>query len=119
MQQMCSTDQVADPVRGHILAGLTGLPVGDESFHVLLERPGAKIERIVSPPGFSTPAGEWMEEATEEFVLIIEGRARLEVEGTAPLDLNPGDHLRIPAGCRHRVASPDEHHATIWLAVHC
>lgn len=104
---------------GHILTGLTSLPAERESFDALLERPGVKIERIVSPPGTVTPVGEWMEEDTHEFVLIIDGRAQLEIEGGAIIDLNPGDHLHIPAGCRHRVASTDEHHVTVWLAVHC
>ncbi len=116
---MYLADRAADPVRGHILAGLSDCTGDSESFQVLLERPGAKIERIVSPPGFSTPPGEWMEETTEEFVLVLEGRAQLEMDGGAILDLTPGDHLQIPAGCRHRVAATDEHRATIWLAVHC
>lgn len=86
---------------------------------MLLQTPGAKIERIVSPPATSTPADQWLEEKTDEFVFLVEGRARLEVEGSSSIDLNPGDHLHIPAGCRHRVAWTDDHHRTVWLAVHC
>jgi cupin 2 domain-containing protein len=32
--------------------------------------------------------------------------------------LSPGDHLLIPAGCRHRVERTDLTQKTVWLAVH-
>ena len=97
---------------------LRDLPAGAETaerFEDLLTRPGVRIERIVSS-GQSTAPGEWMEQAWEEWVLLVSGRAGLTLEGGAPLTLSPGDHLLIPAHCRHRVdftATP-----TVWLAAH-
>ena len=86
-----------------------------ERFEDLLARPGVRIERIVSS-GQSTPPGEWMEQAWDEWVLLVSGRAGLTLEGEAPLSLSPGDHLLIPAHRRHRVDFTET--PTVWLAVH-
>ena len=89
----------------------------EEAFSTLLERPGVRIERIV-PHGHTTPADAPYDQAGNEWVLLVQGAARLWLDGSGERDLAPGDHLLIPAGCRHRVTwtSPDE--TTVWLAVH-
>lgn len=97
---------------------LRDLPVGAEAaerFEGLLNRPGVRIERIVSS-GQSTPPGEWLEQAWDEWVLLVAGRAGLTLEGDPPLTLEPGDHLLIPAHRRHRVDWTDT--PAVWLAVH-
>lgn len=86
-----------------------------ERFEDLLTRPGVRIERIVST-GHSTPPGEWMDQAWDEWVLLVAGRAGLTLEGEAPQTLAPGDHLLIPAYRRHRVDWTET--PTVWLAVH-
>jgi cupin 2 domain-containing protein len=86
-----------------------------ERFEDLLNRPGVRIERIVSS-GQSTPPGEWMDQAWDEWVLLVAGRAGLTLEGDEPLTLQPGDHLLIPAHRRHRVDWTET--PTVWLAVH-
>ena len=86
-----------------------------ERFEDLLTRPGVRIERIVSS-GQSTPAGEWLEQDWDEWVLLVAGGAGLTLEGEAPLVLRPGDYLLIPAHRRHRVDSTDT--PTVWLALH-
>jgi cupin 2 domain-containing protein len=94
------------------------LPAGAEAaerFEDLLLRPGMRIERIVST-GQSTPPGEWMDQAWDEWVLLVSGRAGLTLEGEAALTLQPGDHLLIPAHRRHRVEWTET--PTVWLAVH-
>jgi cupin 2 domain-containing protein len=69
----------------------------------LLERPSLRIERIVST-GQATPEGEWYDEDTDEWVLLLAGSARLRMEGEdEDRDLVPGDWLLLPAHCRHRV----------------
>jgi cupin 2 domain-containing protein len=86
-----------------------------ELFTSLLDRPGVRIERIVSF-GQTTPAEAPYDQAWDEWVLLVEGAARLWIEGQDEAVLGPGDHLLIPAHRRHRVtwtASP-----TVWLAVH-
>ena len=99
---------------------LTGLPDarGGEIFEPLVERNGVRVERIVSR-GQATPDGEWYDQAGDEWVLVVAGRAELLIEGEAtPRELGPGDYLHLPARCRHRVAWTDPDSPTVWLAVH-
>lgn len=92
---------------------------GDEIFQTLYEKEGVRIERIVSD-GHATPPGEWYDQERDEWVLLVSGGAKLLFDGGAPpLILKPGDHVMIPAGCRHRVEWTDTRQKTIWLAVHC
>ena len=92
-------------------------PGPDESFTTLVERPGVRIERIVSH-GHVTPADRPYAQVQDEWVMLVTGSARLWIEGNDEVALAPGDHLFIPAGIRHRVTwtAPDE--PTVWLAVH-
>jgi cupin 2 domain-containing protein len=98
---------------------LAGLPSGAEGelTTVLLDRPGLHIERIVST-GQASPPGFWYDQPRGEWVLLVAGAARLEIEGDGERALAPGDHLLLPAHCRHRVAWTDPDRATVWLAVH-
>jgi cupin 2 domain-containing protein len=99
--------------------GLPAQPVADEIFEGLVERPGVRIERIVST-GQTTPEDEWYDQARDEFVLLVAGAAKLRVEGEAEdRALAQGDWLFIPAHCRHRVTWTREDPPTVWLAVHC
>lgn len=91
----------------------------DEEFFQTLAMSGfTKVERIISD-GQATPIGEWYDQNWDEWVLLIIGGAtlRFEVDNTL-LILNPGDHVMIPAGCRHRVEKTAKGKKTIWLAVH-
>ena len=88
-----------------------------ERFDELLARPGMRIARIVST-GHASPAGHWYDQASDEWVLLVEGSAGLEIEGEAVRRLDRGDYLLIPARRRHRVAWTDPDRPTIWLAVH-
>jgi cupin 2 domain-containing protein len=93
-----------------------GLP--EESFRDILNRGFVRIERIVSQ-GHRSPEGFWYDQDWDEWVLVVGGRACLEMEGRPePVELGPGDHLVIPSHTRHRVAWTDPRENTIWLAVH-
>jgi cupin 2 domain-containing protein len=107
----------APPVRVRNLYSDLPPPDGDEAFTALLERPGLRIERIVSH-GHVTPADRPYEQAQDEWVLLVQGGARLWLDGHGEVALSPGDHLLIPAGLRHRVTWTAPGEATIWLAVH-
>ncbi len=103
---------------GNLLSGLPSQPVVDEMVETLLERPGVRIERIVST-GQATPAGEWLDQASDEWVMVVAGRARLSIESEArDRELGPGDFVFLPAHCRHRVAWTDAEKPTVWLAIH-
>lgn len=89
-----------------------------ELVDVLVETPGARLERIVST-GQSTPPGEWYDQATSEWVLVLRGSAGLRFEDQAEVVvLRPGSCIDIPAHRRHRVEWTDPAQPTIWLALH-
>ena len=90
----------------------------EELFTVLAENGDVKIERIVSD-GHASPEGFWYDQSRHEWVLLVAGSAVLSLEtdsGIEQVDLNPGDHLLIPAHQRHRVESTSLTEKTIWLA---
>jgi cupin 2 domain-containing protein len=91
--------------------------VADEAFSALLERPGVRLERIVST-GQATPEGQWLSQPGEDWVLLLTGAAGLTLEGEETYALGPGDHVLIPAGRRHRVDWTDPDVPTVWLALH-
>jgi cupin 2 domain-containing protein len=88
-----------------------------ELVQTLLSVPGLRIERIVSM-GHRSPEGFWYDQELHEWVMLLQGSARLRFEGEEPIELGPGAFVHIPAHRRHRVewTSPDE--PTIWLAIH-
>lgn len=90
---------------------------GAEVFENLLERPGCRIERIVSQ-GQATPTGEWWTQAHDEWVIVLAGHAGLTLEGGVIQPLAIGDYCFIPAGTRHRVEWTHPRVPTVWLAVH-
>ena len=87
-----------------------------EHFQTLLERPGVRLERIVSDGQVSDP-GFWYEQRDDEWVLLLAGRAALEYGDGTRVELAVGDSLLIPAGLRHRVAHTAPR--TVWLALFC
>jgi cupin 2 domain-containing protein len=88
-----------------------------EDFTDLLSRPGVRIERIVSN-GQSTPEDVPFDQPHDEWVLLLSGSAGLWVEGESERVLRPGDHILLPAHCRHRVTWTAADQPTVWLAVH-
>jgi cupin 2 domain-containing protein len=104
---------------GNLLTDGPARPASDELFEALVERPGVRIERIVST-GQTTPEGDWYDQEGNEFVLVVAGAARLRIEGEAEdRALGEGDWLFLPTHCRHRVTWTREDPPTVWLAVHC
>lgn len=89
----------------------------EELFETLAQGGQVHIERIVSR-GQVTAAGEWYDQALNEFVLLLQGGARLEFLNGETFGLGPGDWCVIPAHRKHRVAWTDEERDTVWLAVH-
>ena len=102
------------------LMNLFDLPVprkDEELFETLLSKDNVTIERIVST-GQSTPDGEWYDQDWDEWVVVIQGRAGLLIEGQEEVILESGDHLFLPANEKHRVEWTDQTQETIWLAIH-
>ncbi|MDB5798947.1 MAG: hypothetical protein JWP36_2849 [Paucimonas sp.] len=110
-------DGMDQPGKGKLFAQLGPASAAQEQITALLQRPGLRIERIVSH-GQCSPAGFWYDQAEHEWVLLLQGSAGLELEGeNAIRHLRPGDYVSLPAHCRHRVAYTAAGEATIWLAV--
>ncbi len=102
---------------GNLLQNLPA-DLSEEAFSPLAAGPSTKIERIVSL-GHLTPPGQWFDQDWAEWVILLQGEARLEFEDEAePVRLKPMDYLLIPAHKRHRVAWTAPERKTVWLAVH-
>lgn len=92
-------------------------PITEELTEVLASSEDVRIERIISH-GHASPAGFWYDQQEHEWVMLLTGEAQLRIEKQDQLiHLKPGDFLRLPAHCKHRVewTTPDE--PTLWLAV--
>lgn len=90
----------------------------EEHIEVLRETGDLRIERIVSH-GHTSPEDFWYDQPRDEWVVLLTGSARLELEERAePLELRPGDWVDLPANARHRVTWTATDRPTIWLAIH-
>ena len=101
-----------DNIFSTIPTGLTG-----ELTELIAHNSSIRIERIISK-GHKSADGFWYDQNEDEWVTILKGAARLQLENNAEeVALSPGDHMLIPAHTKHRVrwTAPDEE--TIWLAI--
>jgi cupin 2 domain-containing protein len=66
--------------------------------------------------GHKSPKGFWYDQQEHEWVMVLKGAARLQLEDRV-VELKVGDWINIPAHKKHRVewTTPDE--PTVWLAV--
>jgi cupin 2 domain-containing protein len=92
--------------------------MSNEFFQILHKTSNMKIERIISR-GHSTPAGQWYDQDSDEWVILLKGQATLSYEDTTqPVNLSTGDYLFIPAHTKHRVDWTHQSCESIWLAIH-
>ncbi|HRY08468.1 MAG: cupin domain-containing protein [Actinobacteria bacterium] len=94
------------------LDDVTGWNGSAEFVEVLHRGAGTAIERIVSQ-GHTT---DWCDQDHDEWVLVHEGAARLELVEGRTLDLVAGQYVLLPARCRHRVVWTEQ--LTVWVTVH-
>jgi cupin 2 domain-containing protein len=88
----------------------------EERIEVLVQSAAARIERIISC-GQVTQPEEWYDQDEEEWVALLHGEAEITFGDGTILQLKKGDHLLIPAGCRHRVTYTSQNPPAVWLAV--
>jgi cupin 2 domain-containing protein len=103
-----------------MIYNLFSLPesIPQELFEDLIKTEHFRLERIVSV-GQSAPLGQWYDQETNEWVVLLSGSAGLLFEGEGePHILRPGDCILIPAHRRHRVEWTDPETRTVWLALH-
>jgi cupin 2 domain-containing protein len=85
---------------------------------ILAESKAVRIERIVSK-GHASPEEFWYDQERTEFVLLIQGEAKLEFAGKEEVtSMRPGDYVVIPPHVRHKVLWTPPGVETIWLALH-
>jgi cupin 2 domain-containing protein len=92
-------------------------PLTQERFESLCKSDGGWVERIISL-GHTSPEGEWYNQITDEWVLLLQGEAILEFENHTQTHLCKGDYLFLPSGLKHRVSYTSEDPPCIWIAIH-
>ena len=102
---------------GNLFAGLPRTPTTEEAFAELLRHPGVRVERIVST-GQCSPPDFWYDQAEGEWVIVLQGSARLRfADENEARTLQAGDFIDIAPHRRHRVDWTDPTQTTVWLAV--
>ena len=86
-----------------------------ELIETLIQSDGVRVERIVSH-GHASPEGFWYDQDEHEWVMVLQGSARLQLEDKT-IELGPGDHINLPAHTKHRVQWTTNDQPTIWLAI--
>jgi cupin 2 domain-containing protein len=118
-RQLCPTDANFETRMTNLFQDLNTSPDTGERILWLRDRPGLRIERIVSTGHASAP-GFWYDQAEHEWVVVLQGSAQLTVdmpEGWQTVHLIAGDSLELPAHRRHRVESTCVDPPTLWLAL--
>jgi len=87
-------------------------PLTGERVEVLVEQSGVTVEQVLS--GSLTEQVRF-DQDHDEWVMVVEGGARLVVEGSE-VGLGAGDWLFLPARCAHTLVETQP--GTSWLAVH-
>ncbi|WP_193162541.1 cupin domain-containing protein [Microbulbifer hainanensis] len=87
-----------------------------EVFEDLVSSQSVRIERIISR-GHTTPEQDWYDQDENEWVVVLQGAARILFADGSEESLGAGDFVSIPAHSRHRVSWTDPDQITIWLAV--
>ena len=96
----------------------TSIPedLSQEIFETLAANRFVKIERIISK-GHASPQSGWYDQENNEWVIVVQGRARIAFEGEPSVQLGCGDYINIPAHKKHKVVWTDPDTETVWLAV--
>jgi len=106
---------------GNLFAGLARISQTNEIVETIFgvgAPSGVRIERIVSTGQASEP-GFWYDQPQGEWVLLVQGYARLRFEDQLQSQvLWPGDYVYIAAHRRHCVEFTQARPPTIWLAIH-
>ncbi|GAB3386858.1 cupin domain-containing protein [Lysobacter fragariae] len=97
--------------RGNLFADASA-PAQGERFETLLSHRNLVIERILTS---GTPGQDEYVQAQDEWVVLLQGDAVLEVDG-ASVQLQSGDYLFLAAGVPHKMLGASQ--GALWLAVH-
>jgi len=101
----------------HICDHIPKEKLSQEQFDQLIQGKTCKLKRIIST-GHTTPKNQWYDQPEDEWVMVIQGAAKLQFTDNDEITLKPGDYLHIPAHCKHRVSWTDPEQPTVWLALY-
>ncbi|MDR1459276.1 MAG: cupin domain-containing protein [Bacteroidales bacterium] len=88
----------------------------EEIMEILTASKDIRIERIVSF-GQTTAINNWYDQNQNEFVIVLQGEARIMFDNGQEKYLSKGDYILIPSHVRHRVDYTSTKPVCIWLAV--
>ncbi len=88
----------------------------DEVADTLYFSQNTKVERIISM-GHKSPDGFWYNQSEDEFVILVQGSAKLEFENNEEICLEKGDSLLIPAYKKHRIIYTSINPQCIWICI--
>lgn len=86
----------------------------DEVFQTLLSNKNIKIERIISY-GQTTPEEYWYDQEDDEFVMVLDGEAKIKYDSGEVFSLKKGSSLYIKAHQKHQVTYTSN--PAVWLAI--
>lgn len=90
--------------------------LASEAFEDIVNTDSIRIERILSK-GHTSPETGWYDQEGHEWVLVLQGSARVAFDDGREVFLGRGDYINIPAHEKHRVSWTDPDQVTVWLAV--
>ena len=85
-----------------------------EIFENVIVGDNLRVERIISH-GQTTPPGEWYNQEQDEWVLVLQGEARIAYMDGSDITLCKGEHLFLPRHKKHRISYTST--PCLWLAV--
>lgn len=104
-------------LRGNFYSRPVDFDISEEFIQTLFKGGNIRVERIIST-GQITPEGEWYDQETDEWVILLKGSAAILYESGEEFEVSSGDWLFIPAHTRHRVTFTSSEPECFWLAVH-
>ena len=100
----------------NIFTDLPTQPLQSEQFLELFKHKDMRIERILSQ-GQCSPEHGWYDQDEHEWVMVLQGSAKLEFDDGRQQTLTKGDFVYLAPHCRHKVIYTSAEELTIWLAV--
>jgi cupin 2 domain-containing protein len=90
--------------------------LGDEVFEEIIRNKNVRIERIISN-GQTSPEGFWYDQPENEWVILLQGEAKITFNDGKETRLQKGDYLFLPSHQKHNISYTSKEPACIWLAV--
>lgn len=103
-------------IAGNLFESSKSLNPESEAIDTLFDG-AVHIERILSA-GHTTPEYQWYDQEMDEWVMLVQGSAKLFFADNEEITLKSGDYIFIPAHQKHRVTYTSSDPSCIWLAIH-